>query len=284
MDDALPIEVALADPDLAADVTSHVESRLGWQVVRPGPHLRVRLRLADDPPGPSDPSDAPTAVVRRAADVDLVRAALAAGAVDVLRWPDDAGRLPHLVPPSTAARPAGTVLGVAGSASGVGTTTVALALGALHAWAGRRTVVLTDRAGRRMAGDPDAGVAGIRGLRVVDDLLHVGPDDAEVLVADRGVGRRATVLVARPDAGLVGALADPVWGSAAVVTVGEGGLRPGELARLVGGRAHVHLDWSFRVARAALCGRVPIGLPGRHLAALGPIARAGGDVPRGRAA
>lgn len=272
---ALPVAVDLADTRLSQDVCAHVESVLGWQVVRPGPHLPVRLVLADT----VDP-DVPTVVVTEDDDPEGWRTHLRQGARDVVLWPGDAARLAQLVPPPVAVRPADLVVAVIGTSSGVGATTVALALGAQHAWAGRPTLVLTDRDGMVLAGasegDRPAGsveVAGVRGLTVVTSLAaprcQARPG---VLVADRGVGVKGQVLVGVPDRALVAALttAEDVR---AVVTCGEGGLRPAELRRLLAGRRHVALGRSFRVARAGLCGRVPVGLPGSYLDALAPLAR-----------
>jgi hypothetical protein len=282
---ALPVTVDLADPDLAADVAVHVESVLGWQVVRPGPHLPARLRLADAPGDRGASGGVPTVVVRRTADPQAARAARAAGALDVLAWPADAGRLAGLVPADASPAPEGPVLALTGAGRAVGTTTVALALGALLAWRGRPATVVTDVAGARLAGRRAGAVcgpvAGVPGLQVATDVATaLGSRAAPVgtagrphaLVVDRGAGRRAQVLVARPDRALAEALGSRAAGSAAVVTVGEGGLRAAEVARVLGDRLHVALPWSFRVARAGVLGRVPSALPGRHLAALEPVA------------
>lgn len=282
MEIALPVSVDLTDPDLAADVTSHIESVLGWQAMAPGPHLPVRLRLADAP----DPGGPPTVVIRRGAGGPDIRDAVRAGALDVLTWPDDAARLTDLVPPPVAVRPARRVLVVAGAAAGVGTSTVALALGALHAWTGQRVLVLTDRSGLQLAGVDRAEAAGggsievpgVPRLRLGTDLpgptgATEGCGDLDVLVADGGTTSRATILVGRPDGRLLRALTAPTTTAAVVVTVGEGALHPAELARVIGDRDAIALPWSFRVGRAGLRGRVPGALPGRYLAALGPAAR-----------
>lgn len=267
---ALPVAVDLADPDLAADVCAHVESHLGWQVVQPGPHLRVHLRLADA----VDPA-VPTVVIAWHPPAERVRECMRAGALDVLAWPGDVSRLAGLQPTPAPIRPARVLLAVTAAARGVGASTVALALGALGAWAGLQTVVTTDEAGRHLAGITGPGrqpVAGIEGLSVAPTVRAAIADATpDVLVADLGVGRRGHVLVARPDRMLATALPQHAP-TTTVVTVGTGALRPGERRRLLAGRPHVALDDSFRVARAGLRGRVPVGLPGRWLAALDPVA------------
>lgn len=268
-DTALPVAIELADGDLAVEVAAHVESRLGWQVVRPSPHLPARLLLADA----VDPTT-PTVLVAWQTDAEQVRRALQAGALDVLAWPLDAERLASLSLSRTPRRPADHLLVVTGAAPAAGATTVALALGALSAWEGFQTVVATDLSGRRMAGVAAAGdqpVAGVTGL-VVSGGTHGtgGGRRPQVLVADAGAGRRGHVLVAAPDRSLVEAL-ERRPDTAAVVTVGQGALRRGEVRRLVEGRTHVALDTSFRVARAGMRGLVPVGLPGRYLRALRPL-------------
>ncbi|WP_370326456.1 hypothetical protein [Euzebya sp.] len=269
LDDALPVAVDLADADLAADVVAHVESVLGWQVVDPTPHLPARLALADR----VDPALPTVVVAARGTEPPP-----APGALAVLTWPDQADRLAGLVPPAVVRRPARLVTAGAGTAPRVGTSTVALAIGAHHAWAGRTAVVVTDAAGRRLAGVPGPGrhpVAGVEGLSIADDVIHAAVGEAaDVVVVDRGAGGRARVVVGRPDADLVRAAAD-LDRTTTVITTGTGGLHRGELARLLDGRHHIPLPDSFRVARAGLRGRVPVGLPGRYLAALAPLVGGG---------
>lgn len=269
MDNALPVALDLADPDLAADVAAHVESVLGWQVVHPGPHLQVRLRLADH----VDPG-VPTVVILRHDDPPLVRGLLQTGALDVLIWPDDAGRLADLRLADRHQRPAEVLVAITAAAGGIGASTVTLALGALAAWGGHRTVVVTDPSGRRLAGVAGQGVqavAGVGGLSLAADVHAAGVGARpQVMMADVGVGRRGHVLVARPDRALVASLTDlPI--TTAVITVGQGGMRPGELRSVLDGRVHVAVPWSFRVARAGLLGRVPVALPGAWMAALRPV-------------
>ncbi|MGI9015955.1 MAG: hypothetical protein ACR2HR_02425 [Euzebya sp.] len=269
MNEALPIAVDLADAELAADVTAHVESVLGWQVVEPGPHLQVRLALSD-----RVHHEVPTVVIVRDDDPELLRERLRAGALDVVCWPLDRDRLVALVPTAPIPRPADRVIAVSGAAGGVGTTTVALALGAQFAWSGARTAVLTDQVGLRMAGPIQGGpVAGIDGLSVVAAAgTTAGGERPAVLIVDRGIAARGQVVVARPDAALLNVLRD-ADDSVVVVTCGVGGLRAAEISRAVQGRPHVALDTSFRVARAGLRGRVPVSLPGSFLAGVAEVAQ-----------
>lgn len=252
----------LADPDLAHEVGVHVESALGWQVVQPGPHLPARLWIAD-----RVRPVAPTVVVAWTTDAERTRSALRAGALDVIAWPADADRLAAVRLDTPAVRPAAAVIGVAAAAPSIGCTTVALGLGAVAAWGGRSAVVLTSVAGMGMAGLREPGpVAGVGGLSV--RTTAVGPDRPDVLVADLGAaGHRAQVLVARPDRALAQALRDRPQ-VRTVVTVGQAGLRPAEVRRLVGDRALIALPWSARVARAGVRGRVPVSLPGAWVAPL----------------
>ncbi len=279
--DGLPVVVALQSSTLAAEVTAHVESVLGWQVVLDGPHLPARLRLADAPDG-----TLPTVVVARDPDRAVTRQAFQRGALGVLAWPADADRLPDMVPDLPCRRPAGTVLAVAATARGIGASTVALALGALHAWAGDRVVVGTDRAGACLAGVRTDGVVAVGqvpglSVRVGDGHVAGGEGDTrpDVLVVDRGTRGRGQVLVARPDRGLIQAVEADRLEDASLVVVGEGALREDEVRRLLGGRPHTLLPRSFRVARAGLQGRVPGALPGSYLQALAPLVH-----DRGRAA
>lgn len=271
-DDALPVAVDLADSHLAQDVCAHVESVLGWQVVEPGPHLPIRLLLADQVD-----RDHPTVVVTTNTDPQGWQTHLRQGALEVLLWPTDAGRLPDAVPLLAGPPPAGQIITVAASSAGVGASTVALSLGAHHAWRGRRTVVLTDPSGMALAGlTPDGSgvIAGITGLTVAPDLpAVVAGERPDILVADRGVGTKGHVLVGVPDAALLRVLPQQDGGTL-VVTCGQGGLRTAELRRALKGHRHVMVERSFRVARAGLRGRVPVALPGGYLAALGTVADA----------
>lgn len=272
----------MADRQLADDVVRWVESTLGWQVVADSVALPARLRLVD-----VESVCEGAVLVARSLDGADVRHAMASGVRDVVRWPEEAERLAELRP-TAVVRPAADVMGVAGAAGGVGTSTVAIAAAAASAWSGVPTWLVTDVAGRRLCGvDGSASheVDAVPGLRVGGDLHDaIGrAGTGERVVVDLGVDARGHVLVARPDASLLAAVRT---GSApVVVTVGTGGLHPHEVARAVAGRRHVHLDHSVRVARAGLRGRLPGALPGRLVADLRAglrVAGAAGGAARGR--
>ena len=137
--EALPVAVDLPGR-LGAEVAAFVESEAGWQVVTPGGGLRPVLELRARPAG-----DACVVVVEGAPDAVTVHDALAAGALDVVGWPDDRIRLleaPARIRRRAVAAGGPPVLRVAGCAGGVGTSTVALAIGGLLAWSGKRAVVV----------------------------------------------------------------------------------------------------------------------------------------------
>jgi hypothetical protein len=163
-----------------------------------------------------------------------------------------------------------------------------LALAGLAAWQGRRALaVVHGQAGVRTTTPipPDALVApdlwnraapvpGVAGLRVV----HTGrlaPKDApedrrvELAVLDVGTQGDADIVVCRPDGAAAALLPSTMAG--AVVVVGAGLLTPERIVALAGGRPVVHAPSSARVARAALRGHVPAGLPGSWLATLAPL-------------
>lgn len=133
------VGVALAPP-LADEVTAWAEAEAGWDVVGPDGPPTPRLVLAGQPR-----RDRPTVVVcDGAVDAETVRGALDDGAVDVVAWPDERERLlaaPARVSAGVAARPVPTVR-VTGLAGGVGASTVAMALGGVLGWSGRRVVVV----------------------------------------------------------------------------------------------------------------------------------------------
>ena len=297
---AVPVLVDLPS-SIAAELVPFVEATLGWHVVAPGGALRPRLALAPAPvPG------TPTAVVLGGAPApEAVRAALLDGAVDVVAWPDERDRLADVLRRASQARavPAGApgLLRVGGVAGGVGTSTVALALGALLAWAGRDVVVVgdarcaalagiawdgpdgddlrllpvEDRAGEvRALARPLDAAPGLRLLRGTGaDLAEVDGWGAGVVVADAGaVGADGDVdvVVARADVGLLAAV--PWLGDRAVVVRATGPLGPGEVAGLLGRRPDAVVPESARVAMAALRGAVPGGLPGSYVAALRALA------------
>jgi hypothetical protein len=302
---ALPVAVDVAAPTAAA-VRAWCEGTLGWQVVDgddrdPVPPV---VRLVDhaaevDPAGRL--AAAAGAVGAKEATVlllpDGVEAASAAEAarrlqpVGVLRWPAERDQLPDLVERVLASGRDGHVgmpsLLVGGSAGGVGTTTVALALGGLRAWAGTSTLVavrgdgLSPRAVPTAAlgaadlwaaADPRPGVDGLRAVRLVDHapLPQVVDPALGSVVLDAGVASEVDVLVCRLDRAGVSALERT--GAAVTVVVGEPLLPSRTVRALLGGRPVVRLPWSARVARAGLRDRVPADLPGTFLTALRAVA------------
>lgn len=145
----LPVSVDLPGV-LGQEVTSYVEVEAGWQVVaEAGPPPPALVLTAAPRAG------RPTVViVEGAPSPEQVRDGLLGGALDVLGWPSDRDRLldaPLRV--RSDRRGAGpSVLGVSGLAGGVGTSTVALAMGGLLAWSGKRTVVVGDEDLLRLCG------------------------------------------------------------------------------------------------------------------------------------
>lgn len=275
MIDDLPVAVALPTP-LDAAVTAWVERDLGWQVVDAAGALPPVLALTDGPC-----AGVPwIAVTDGAPDDRAVAAQLTAGAEDVVGWPDGRERIPLVATRLAAHRrstPRGPRVSVAGVAGGVGTSTVALAVGGLLAWGGAAVLVVGDVAVLEYAGasrgaptaGAHAGVAGVAGLSVTagrGDAAGAGWD-GDVVVVDDGtrVTSSTTMVVSRPDAGLrrVGHFDRPV------VVNGRSPMGPSEARRLLGRSPVAQLPWSARVARAGLGGRVPAGLPGRWLDALG---------------
>lgn len=289
----LPVSIDL-EGTLGQEVAAYVETEAGWQVVADGGPPRPVLALADRP-RTGEPC---VVVVAGTPGHAETRAALLAGALDVVGWPADCARLleaPLRV--RAAERPAGdaAALRVGGAAGGTGTSTVALALAGLLAWRGTRTIVTGDDDLLGLCGlapwrgpgsrevalldplDARREVAALaRPVAGVDGLAALGgggaaaaqPDGwpADTVVVDvRAAGRAyADVLVARPDAGLRAVAGAPV----PVVLVGEGPLDARGVRRVLERPPLVWLPASARVARAGVAGRVPSSLPGRWLAAL----------------
>jgi hypothetical protein len=175
---------------------------------------------------------------------------------------------------------------VGGSAGGVGTSTVVLAVAGLSAWAGARTLAgvrgvgwglrqvpvgALDAPDAWSRADDLAGLTTARAVELVGPDTPVDPVDPhlDVLVVDRGVDGDVDVLVCRPDRAGLTVLGTTT--AAAVVVVGEGPVAVSELARAAGSRRTIQLPWSVRVARAGLTGRVPAGLPGTWLRRLAPL-------------
>lgn len=246
----------MTDTRLAAEVARYVESRLGWQVVEDSTDLPARVRLADRPV-----RGAGTVLVVRDVTGDVLREALAASIHRVVRWPDEADRLAEMVPRSQPLAASRRLL-VGGTARGVGTSTVALAVATAWAYRGRPTWLVADQRARALAGvDVDnlavvecTAVPGLQlASRVADIVSGLGEDD--LVVADVGAALGVDLLVARPDRWLANAVSAGYEGP--VLTVGEGALRPDELDRMLGDRPRAHQPWSRRIARAGMLGRLP---------------------------
>lgn len=265
----LPVAVVLPPP-LADRVTAWVEHDLGWQVVDPGGSLPPALVLTDRPCG-----GLPWIAVTDGVPADgRATAQLAAGAQDVVGWPDDRDRIPMIAARVDLQRevvPRGLQLSVSGIAGGVGTSTVTLAIGGLLAWAGAAVLVVGGGGLRALAGtvqDHGAGhapVAGVPQLSVAGHDVDIATVawSGDVVVSDAGtrVMPDTTVVVARADAGL--RRARPL--DVPVIVVGDRPLGARDAERVLGRPAVAHLPWSLRVARAGLLGRVPSALPGRWL-------------------
>lgn len=302
---ALPVALALAlAPHRLGGARRWLEGALGWQAVEDDAAAPVppALRLADVSGaaarglgGPEDQS-LPLPTLLLVGDDDP--AALAADVARTLRpaavcpWPAGRDALPRLAAAALRAprraRREGRVLRVGGLAGGVGTTTVVLALAGLAAWRGTPALaVVHGTAGVRSAtpvppdalSAPDlwaraAPLPGVGAARVVHTgriPARVAPADGRVglAVLDAGVDAEADVVVCRPDGAAAARL--PSTTAGAVVVVGDGVLPVARVLALAGGRRVVALPMSVRVARAALRGQVPAGLPGRWLAGLGAV-------------
>jgi hypothetical protein len=295
----LPVAVCLPDP-LGQEVRAWVEGELGWQVVPAGgpPRPALTLRHALDA--------RPGCVVVTAGEVEAatLRLALDAGALDAIGWPQDRYRLPELArQPSRSPQAGGPpVWRVAGTGGGVGTSTVALGVAGLAAWSGKSVVVVGGDDLLTLCGAgpwEGAGLAEIAALGPVDGAAElptlarevVGVDGltvlggrvsaqsldvsgwpADLVVVDAGVhdaGADGAVdvpdaLVTSPDARA--ARARDV--DAPLLVVGDGPLDRGGVRSACGRRPAGWLPASARVARAALQGRVPAGVPGSWLRVL----------------
>lgn len=292
------IPVALELRGRVADAVRRAVEAHGWQVVDEvtADLVPPLVRLADvTTPGARTtptvllvtPDDDPT---------DAAAACLRLRPSAVVGWPDERRELEVAVAAAVSApRQRTTVarLRVGGAAGGVGTTTVALALGGLAAWRGRPTLVASGDALLLPDGvptvDPSALVApdlwtratpitGVPQARAVRTTAP--PFDAEVVdpsvgaaVLDLGVADEVDVLVLRPDGAGLAALRRTA--AAAVVVVGDGPAPASQLTAAIGGRRRVDLPTSRRFARAAMVQRVPAALPGRAVRALLPLVPAG---------
>lgn len=290
--EALPIRLALGGP-YAVSVARWVESVVGWQAVEAAASRLVPpvLALADVIGASAAPADLPLVLLVADDDEPRAAAAAAAHAAAVVDWPADRDELVEVaaaVSP-TVTNPRETLeLRVGGSAGGVGTTIVALALAGLVAWRRQPTLVLTHGAvpgpgGRGISPEelagvplwdlaaPSPGVPGLRVLRlpvpVTTQQVEVAP--ATLVVRDLGVDVAGDILVVRRDRCGLEALASSAGAAAVAMDTGPAPMRL--LIRATAGRRLVTLPWSARVAQAAFAGRVPGGLPGSWLRALEPV-------------
>lgn len=289
--EALPVVLALGRPD-AARVVAWVEGVLGWQPVDAAVGgLPPRLRIADvaGVDGGAGPgAGLPTVLLVSADDAPVAVATAVQHLLPavIVAWPDGRDELAAVADDVLARTPPSAgdelTLRVGGAAGGVGTTTVALALGALAAWRHGATLVLTwgvvpFPAGRTVELDSLAGqrtydeaprVAGVPGLRVVRAVSPpadppVDPGPAAVVVRDVGTSDDVDVLVLRRDAAGVAALGRSP--AAAAVLLDDGLAPAGAVAAAAGGRPVVTVPRSVRVARAGLLQRVPTALPASYL-------------------
>jgi hypothetical protein len=214
----------------------------------------------------------------------------------VLGWPaardDLADRVSAVLTRATNPATSMTSLRIGGAAGGVGTSTLVLALAGLTGWSRQATLaVVRPRCPatgvRHVSPDavaasdlwqratPLAGVTATRAVCITGGVAPLAPTDPRIqaTVVDAGVEVDVDVLVCRPDGAALDRIAATT--AAAIVLVGDGPLRPVQLAEVTRGRIAVQLPWSARVARAGLLGRVPGSLPGsflRPLTALVPVA------------
>jgi hypothetical protein len=300
---ALPVRVALLGPH-ATSVRRWVEGVLGWQAVDAATAAFVppALVLLDTAPG-RDADEVEAAGVARVPRVLVVDdGGAATGVADltlavrpdaVVSWPSGRERLAALVADLLAravvSHSPATIVRVGGVSGGVGTTTIALALGGLCAWQGTITLVGVRGASPDLRpvtveslsssdiwsrAEPLPGLARLRGVRLVGAGAPPAITDARLarVVLDVGVDPACDVVVCRPDAAAL-AMASSLLASL-VVVVGDGPVPLRRLRRALEGRRIVTVPYSARVARAAVQGRTPAGLPGAWLRRLVPLQRA----------
>jgi len=171
---------------LGQEVAAWAEVEAGWQVVAGDGPPAPLLTLAERPVA----GRACVVVVAGTPAPDQVRAALLAGALDVVGWPGERDRLleaPRRVHRAPVAAAGPLVVPVAGLAGGAGTSTLALAVAGVLAWSGRRTVVV---------GDEDLlALCGLGGW--------TGPGAADLAVLDAEAAAAEIPAVTRPVPGLV---------------------------------------------------------------------------------
>ncbi len=290
---ALPVMVD-AEASRRGEITRSVEA-LGWQVVgREDVLVPPRLRLVDVASADID-AGLPTVLVidDAAAPRHAAAAAIACGAKATIAWPSERSRLEALATRVQQRTASGRtqVTTVGGSAGGVGTSTVVLALTGLTAWEGTAALAavrgdaavsevpdlaLADLTGAGLwtAAAPLPGVPDARAVRLVDPTTGEREivDGPPVCILDRGVCTDVDVLVIRRDRAGLDAIAITTAG--VVVVVDQGPIAMSQVRAAAGGRQLIELEHSSRVARATVRRRVPAGLPGRWLAPLRPLALA----------
>ncbi len=305
---ALPVHLAVDGADADA-VRDWIEGVLGWQRSEVDgddpvpPLLCIRDLTAAGVERPAGVAPELPTILLVGDDTPPAGAAAAAGQLRpaaVLGWPSQRDALPEVASAVLSRRTepdpgAGSVLRVGGSAGGVGTTTVALALGGLKAWRGDTTLVAVRGYGLDWCPVQTAALGGndlwaaadvlpgfdgvLRAVRIVDAEPAPAPRDPAVaaLVLDLGPDADADVLVCRADGAGLDAM--EATAAAAVVVVGGGPLPRAAVDRAAQGRRLVTLPHSARVARAGLQGRVPAGLPGSFVARLAPLLGSGARGP-----
>jgi hypothetical protein len=289
--DALPVRLRLAGPHAEA-IRRWLASVAGWQEVTDDAALiPPRLQVADVPglrdSGEAEPDG--TSCVLLVTDEDTAAAAAAAAlrADAIIVWPGDRDDLPAIGGELTGQQPTHErrELRVGGASGGVGTTTVALGIAGLAAWALGPVLVLGHGeipipSPRALAHDDLAGpgtwgaattAPGLPGLRVVrlpgpPGSAPVDPGPATLVVRDAGVDADVDVLVLRRDAAGLDALERSAAAISVLVETGPASQRLVSVA--AGRRRVVAVGWSSRVARAGLNRRIPTGLPGTWLASL----------------
>lgn len=287
----LPVALCLRDP-LRREVRAWVEGELGWQVVPESGPPRPALTLC----GADEPRRGCVVVADGPLEAATLRSALAAGARDAVGWPDDRLRLVEVVgrPEAGPVSAGPPLLRVAGAGGGVGTSTIALALAGLGAWSGRDVVVIGDDdllslcgigawegpglaelvalASVDSAAELEAlalPVAGVDGLRALGGRSTSREADrsgwrVDLVVVDQGrVGAAdeanpPDIVVTAPDARARGAAGI----DGPLLVVGDGPLDRAGVRRAAGRSPDGWLEWSARVARAGVAGRVPASLPG----------------------
>lgn len=176
----LPVHIAVAGA-WRDQLVAWCESDLRWQIVDPGGALQPAAVLTDDP----TLADGAVVVISdeqmAATGVDMRSHSRARGAVAVIAWPSQRHELVDAIArvvaraglPQTP-RISARSLRVAGIAPGVGTSTVALALGAWAAWSGIPTVVAGDADMLRLCGFGPWQGPGARELSLLpqQDLLR----------------------------------------------------------------------------------------------------------------